>query len=348
MPRTRSLAWSELKIGILGLLAIVLAAALILAVGGQGGFFWEQYPLRTIFPNVQGLKAGAVVRVAGVEVGKVDAVAFVADGAGVEVLMSVNEDMQSRITTASRASIGSLSLLGEPIVEISASEEGTPLPPGALVPSAPSAGQISDVAATANRSLQEATALLQDVRKGQGTVGKLFTDDALYQEVRAFVDAAESVTQQISRGRGTLGALIQNPAAYRELEATLTNVNILTARLRAGEGSLGRLMADEAFARSLSATTGSLANLTARLERGEGTAGKLLTDNELYDRVRLLTGRFDTLVGQLQQGQGTVGQLLQDRQLYENMNAAVSELRSLVADIRKDPKRYLNVKVSIF
>ena len=34
--------------------------------------------------------------------------------------------------------------------------------------------------------------------------------------------------------------------------------------------------------------------------------------------------------------------------LYENMNASVAELRQLISDIRKDPKKYLNVKVSLF
>jgi len=40
--------------------------------------------------------------------------------------------------------------------------------------------------------------------------------------------------------------------------------------------------------------------------------------------------------------------LLKDKQLYENMNGAVADLRSLLANIQKDPKKYLNVKVSIF
>ena len=40
-------------------------------------------------------------------------------------------------------------------------------------------------------------------------------------------------------------------------------------------------------------------------------------------------------------GRGTAGQLLHDQQLYENMNRAASELRDLLADIRKDPKKYL-------
>ena len=69
MPRTRSLAWSELKIGIVAVAAIALAIILIVAVGGQGGFFWDRYELKTRFKNVQGLKSGAIVRVAGVYVG---------------------------------------------------------------------------------------------------------------------------------------------------------------------------------------------------------------------------------------------------------------------------------------
>ena len=78
MPRTRSLAWSELKIGLLTVLAIVMATVLIFLLSGEGGFFWQRYPLKTVFPSIAGLKPGAPVRVAGVEVGSVTDVAFVA------------------------------------------------------------------------------------------------------------------------------------------------------------------------------------------------------------------------------------------------------------------------------
>ena len=67
MPRTRSLAWSELKVGILSVLAVVVSAILVFSVGQQGGFFWQLYELRTSFEDIRGLKEGAVVRVAGVE-----------------------------------------------------------------------------------------------------------------------------------------------------------------------------------------------------------------------------------------------------------------------------------------
>jgi phospholipid/cholesterol/gamma-HCH transport system substrate-binding protein len=85
-----------------------------------------------------------------------------------------------------------------------------------------------------------------------------------------------------------------------------------------------------------------------RLNKGEGTAGKLVTDPALYNRLNSMAERLDKVVGELQQGQGTAGQLLHDRQLYENMNAAVTELRQLFRDIRADPRKFLNVRVSVF
>ena len=65
MPRTRSLAWSELKIGILAVVAVTLAVFLVFQVGGEG-FFTKKYHLKTRFPNVMGLKEGGLVRIVGV------------------------------------------------------------------------------------------------------------------------------------------------------------------------------------------------------------------------------------------------------------------------------------------
>jgi phospholipid/cholesterol/gamma-HCH transport system substrate-binding protein len=58
--------------------------------------------------------------------------------------------------------------------------------------------------------------------------------------------------------------------------------------------------------------------------------------------------RLDELTRNLNQGQGTAGQLLHDQKLYDNMNETANQLKGLIADIRKDPKKYLNVRVSIF
>ena len=59
MPRTRSLAWSELKIGLVSVFALVMASLVIFMVSGEGGFFWERYSIKSVFPDIEGLKEGA-------------------------------------------------------------------------------------------------------------------------------------------------------------------------------------------------------------------------------------------------------------------------------------------------
>jgi phospholipid/cholesterol/gamma-HCH transport system substrate-binding protein len=346
MPRTRSLGWTELKIGLLSVAAITVAAFVIFLVSGEGGFFWQRYTLKTKFDNVAGLKPGAPVRVAGVEVGAVKKVAF--EGTAVEITFQLSRDMQPRITTESTAVIGSVSLLGEASLDLTASRTGTPLPEFGYVPGRRTPGQLADVADGATKGLEQATLLIKDIRSGKGTVGRLFTDEALYRDVQGFVDAAEAVTQNLRAGRGTVGQLLNDDAVARNLDTSLRNLQAVTARLNAGEGSLGKLLTDPAFATSLSSTTANLDTVTGRINRGEGTAGKLVTDAALYNRMNSLAERLDTLTSRLNEGQGTAGQLLHDKQLYDNLNTAATELRGLVADIRKDPQKYLRVKVSIF
>ena len=79
MPRTRSLAWSELKIGLTTVFALIMATAFVFLLTGSSGFFWQRYSVKTVFPDVAGLKEGAPVRVAGVEVGSVTGVEFIGD-----------------------------------------------------------------------------------------------------------------------------------------------------------------------------------------------------------------------------------------------------------------------------
>jgi phospholipid/cholesterol/gamma-HCH transport system substrate-binding protein len=278
MPRTRSLAWSELKIGVLTIGAIVIAAATIFSVMGTKGFFWQRYTLKTKFGNVAGLKSGSPVRVAGVEVGSVTDVVF--NGDAVDVVFEVNKDVRSRITTGSKAVLGSVSLLGLSAVDISAASNGQPIPENGYVPTGATSPALSDVTAQASEGIGELTGLIKDVRAGKGTVGKAMTDDKLYNELQQFVAAAGDVTRSIRSGRGTAGKLINDPA--------------------------------------------------------------------LFNQLKSLADRLDLLTRNLNQGEGTLGQMLKDKRLYENINGAVTDVRDLVAAIKKDPKKYLNVRVSIF
>ncbi len=330
MPRTRSLAWSELKLGILAVVAVALAAFFIFLVGGQGGLPWQRYNLKTRFPNVAGLKEGAVVRLAGVEVGQVASIEFA--GSQVEVGYEISKDVRGMITTTSRAMLGSVSLLGESAIDLTPGV-GTPVAEWGYVPWQKTPGQLVDVAEGATAGIDEITQLLKEIRAGKGTIGKLITDEGMYREFTALLTSADAVVTNINRGRGTLGRLSNDPAAYNSLKGSLDNLEAMTRRINAGEGSLGRLLRDDALARSLTATTGNLETLTGRISRGDGSLGLLVNDTALYNRLNTLSERIDTLVTRLTEGEGTAGQLLRDKRLYENMNSAVTDLRTLLTAV---------------
>jgi phospholipid/cholesterol/gamma-HCH transport system substrate-binding protein len=346
MPRTRSLAWSELKIGVLTITALVIAAVLVISLTGAKGWFWQRYTLKTRFPNVAGLAPGSPVRVAGMQVGSVKEIQFA--GEQVDVIFEVNKKVRDRITDKSIAYLGSVSLLGSSAVDITPATTGTPIEEYGYVPQGRSKGQFADIAEQATSTIDEVTGLVRDLRQGKGSAGKLITDDRLYVELHQFVATAGQMTREIQQGRGTVGKLLKDPKAANSLEASLKNIEELTRRIDAGEGSLGKLLKDDEFSKSLNGATSNLKELTDRLNRGEGTAGKLVTDATLFNRLNSVTERFDQLVTKLNAGEGTAGQLLKDKQLYENMNGAVTDLRALLTQIKQDPKKYLNVKVSIF
>jgi phospholipid/cholesterol/gamma-HCH transport system substrate-binding protein len=346
MPRTRSLAWSELKIGVVIIAAIAIAAVSIFALTGTKGFFWERYNLKARFANVAGLNPGSPVRLAGVEVGQVEEVVIV--GETVDVVFQVNEGHRDRITTNSIAKLGSVSLLGESAVDIVPSASGTPIPEWGYVPTGSPARQLSDLTDSAGQGITQLTELIGDVRAGRGTVGKLMTDEQLYSELTRFATTAGELASSIRQGQGTLGRLITDRKAADALEASLKNVEELSRHLKDGEGSLGKLLKDDSFARSLSSTTSNIDELVKGLNRGEGSLGKLLNDPVVFNQLNSMTKKLDQLMTDLNAGEGTAGRLLKDRELYENINGTMSDLRALIANINKDPRKYLNVRVSIF
>ncbi|HEX5070297.1 MAG TPA: MlaD family protein [Vicinamibacterales bacterium] len=345
MPRTRSIAWSELKLGIVGLIAAALIVVIVVAIGGEGGFFWERYPLKARFLDAQGLRSGAIVRLSGKEVGRVKAVEF-ADGF-IDVSFEVSKSLRPFITDTTVGKIGSSGLLGESLLDLKSTRGGTPVADWGYVRTG-EAGTLADFTTTAADSLKEAGDLLADIRAGKGTVGKLVTDDAVYKQLQQFVGSAADLADRLKAGEGTVGRLVNDPAVWNSLKASLENLQAVTAQLKTTNGAIGRFLNDEATGKSLSNTLANLDQTTGRLNRGDGTIGKLLTERELYDRVNSMASRLDQVAAGLNTTEGTAGRLLHDQQLYESMNTAVTELRNLLSDIRKDPKKYLNVKVSIF
>lgn len=88
----------------------------------------------------------------------------------------------------------------------------------------------------------------------------------------------------------------------------------------------------------------------------ERSAKRLDTITERADKLVESFNRSaengEKLMARLERGEGTLGKLSKDEQLYQEMNASVQALRKsaneiaeLVADIKKNPKKYITLKV---
>jgi phospholipid/cholesterol/gamma-HCH transport system substrate-binding protein len=254
-----------LKLGVLTITALIIAAITIFLVTGGRGFFWQRYTLKTKFPNVAGLKSGSPVRLAGVEIGSVLDTPF--SGEQVDVIFEVNKSYRDRITTMSTTKLGSVSLLGEAAVDITPSSAGTPIPDGGYVPTGKAAAQLSDVTDQASAGIVELSGLIHDLREGRGTAGKLLTDDQLYLNVQQFVSTTHDLVKSIRDGRGTLGKLVTDRKTVDELDAILANINRLTADLNAGQGAWASSQGPD-LCRQPHGGTPACADLTDRLNRG--------------------------------------------------------------------------------
>jgi phospholipid/cholesterol/gamma-HCH transport system substrate-binding protein len=349
MDRSKALTWTELRVGLVVIASLAILAATVFYIGGGGGTPWSRkYTIRALMSDVNGLKPGAPVRLGGVEVGTVSRVELAPGEEGmVEVAMKLDRRVQGRITTTSKAALGSLGLLGEKAVDVAPGPGGAPLEDGAYL-SATAEDPFKGLMADASDSTAHLKRILARLDAGEGLFGKALRDEELYARMVDVSVRLQGVLGRLESDRGPLGRLVNDADMSQRMAASVRSLEAVTSRVEKGEGALGALSQDPELARELKSLTTSLSAVADQLRQGKGTAGHLLQDEALYDKLDRIATRLDQAVVKLDEGQGTAGRLLNDAQLYESLDATARDLRGLIQDVRRDPQKYLRVKVSLF
>ncbi len=294
----------QLRVGALVLGALLIFGWALVRVGSLFDVFTPRYEVTTLVPTAAGLRAGAPVTVAGQQAGQVTRLEFipleeVADTNHIRVIMELSRSVSSQVRADSRAQIRAAGLLGDKFVDIT---PGTPDRPevddGGSIPAASSVDLdlVLDRAVTMLDSTQIFINQLADVAgslaRGEGTLGALLVDDALYDRFAAASGQLSSLLGTLTRGEGTVGRLIHDPEVYENLTSTLGRLDALSTRIEAGEGTVGRLIASDSLylglltsAHAADSALMSLAGVLARIEAGEGTLGRMASDPQLYDEL---------------------------------------------------------------
>lgn len=357
MPSPKTVAWSQLKVGLMALVALALLATLIFYMTGSKSLFQSEATVYTYMEAAPGLAKGSPVRFNGFVVGNVETLELIKNappGRAVRVTMMIDDRYLGDIPPDSRATIGAESLLGSKLVDIARGVSRAALRPGGELAST-ATPEIDDIVKEGVTTLQGAQIILKRldnvvaaVESGDGTIGKLLKDEGLYRRVDNIAAGVEKVTVAMNSGKGSLGKFIYDDALYQDVRNSITKVDGVVDGLQRGEGTLGKLLKDPALHDDVRKTIEEMRTLVADLNAGKGTAGALLKDPKLAQQMSQLLTKLDNTISMVNAGQGTIGQLMVNPQVYDNINGLTTEMKGLMQDFRANPKKFLRIKLSLF
>lgn len=358
MPSRKEIQWSQLKVGALVLVAVaVLIGLIFLMSSSTGGLFAKKLTLRSYFENASNLKNGAPVTLEGVTIGNVTRIRIVPsrNPTPVEVTMQVGDKAAYALHTDSTTSIAQAGVLGDSYIDISSRTAHGPTPGQNAELQARSVPSIQQVVDTSQEALQKASivmqklnTLLDTMNSRRGSMGLLLNDPGLYKRITAVAANLETTTTQMANGKGTLGKLMTDDSLYVKLNATVDRLNTISESLAAGHGSAGKLLHDESLYNNLNAAVANTNKLVEGINQGKGALGKITQDPAFAQKLDDTISNLDAILKGINEGKGTMGQLMVNRSLYDNTDATMNETSKLVADIRKDPKKYLVIHMKIF
>ncbi len=291
-------------VGIFIFLGILIFTVAILTLGGQQKTFQKSVTVKAFFSDVEGLQKGNNVWFSGVKIGTVKNISFKGNSQ-VEVDLNIQESSKEYIRRNAKAKISSDGLIGNKIVVLyGGTVTNPPIENGdvMVVEKAATTDEMFSMLQNNNKNLLDITGDFKLISKrlsnGEGTVGKLLTDEALLndmQKVMATLQRAAINTERLTstvtaytgklNNKGTLAnELVSDTILYARLKETSKEIEALSQTAKAAVNDLknatenvnaglnnknspaGMLLKDEGVANDLKATLHYLNSSTQKLD----------------------------------------------------------------------------------
>jgi len=317
MKRSPKITWDQLRVAGIILVAVVIVALAAIQLGKAANLFASRYELVVYMSSANGLREGGSVTLAGQLVGTVKKIEFLPvdydTTRNLRVTASVDRRLREQIRGNSEARLRTMGLLGDKVLDIS---PGTPrfpvLEPGDTLRMVASL-DYDAVLVKAASAVDDVVGLTVDLRK---------------------------ITGGLAQGQGTMGQLLTNRRMYDELTAAMVRANGLFASFQNPNGTFGRMLNDPLLYNRMTGAVASLDSVLVAVNSSQGTMGRLLRDTTLYTNLVGISQGADSLMTMLSNKDGFVGQLLTDQTLYDQLNKLTADLSAVLADVRRDPRRY--------
>lgn len=257
------------------------------------------------FDKVDGLVEAAPVTINGFQVGQVREIEYDFETNQISVLLSLNKDL--KIPEGSYAFIQS-SLTGTASMALSLTKNTKILNVGDEIKGMSESGLMDQIS---NNVVPQVTGMLPKVDSILGNVNMLVGNPALAQSISRL----DQITAELAKSSQQLTLLMNS--LNKNVPVVMGNVNGITT--------------------NLSSTTGNLDEFSANL--------KNMPLDSTINNLNGTIANLQNLTNKLNDKNSSLGLLLNDKSLYNNADHAVASLDSLFIDVKKNPKRYINLKI---
>lgn len=290
-------------VGVFIFLGIVIFVGAILTLGGQQKTFQKSVTVKAFFSDVEGLQKGNNVWFSGVKIGTVKKISF-KGSSQVEVDLSIQESSKEYIRSDAKAKIGSDGFIGSKLVILyGGTDKNPPVENGdvMVVEKAVTTDEMFSTLQSNNKNLLDITGDFKLISKrlsnGEGTVGKLLTDESLLNEMQKVLATLQTAAVNTERLTTTVSGYTSKLNNKGTLANELVSDTVLYARLKESSRQI------ESLSLTAKAAVNDLKNATENVNAGlnnkKSPAGMLLNDeavaNDLKSTLRYLNSSTQKL-----------------------------------------------------
>ncbi len=310
----------EVKVGIFVLIGLMILGYMTLKVERRSLKSVEGYEIVALFDSAAGLVKNSEVQIAGIEVGRIKDITL--SGSQAKVTMTIKKGVQ--VYSDARAVLRTMGVLGDKYVEIMPGTDKAPkLMAGGTINNTRSTIELDHLLAKALPAMDNIQSVTQSLNEVLGSEEGKNNLKETFNNVRKTTEDVRSITLGLTQGEGTIGKLIKDDALYRDMRTTVAGLKITVGELREGQGTLGKFLKDDSLYLESQKTLTSLQKVAGKIEAGEGTLGKLVNDETLYNEAKETIANLNQASQKINEGKGTLGQLLNDEGLYKEAKYAI-------------------------
>ena len=248
---------SGAKLGIFIFIGSTLLVIGIFMLGNKEALFKPTFTVKAYFRNIEGLRNGSPVKLSGIDAGAVQDIRVVGDTVSlIEVKMRLLDEIRHFITVNTQAEIQTEGLVGNKFVSLNIGEGGAePIKDGGVILAkepvsfADIIEETQGIMGYTKDMTRDLANIINRINAGEGTVGKIFTDDELYYAATDLTKSADkslnSITAElniITQQYKSLGVSVSS--AVENINRVVMGIDTLISNTARGKGVLGSLMVE--------------------------------------------------------------------------------------------------------